>query len=349
MKRPIAFLLSGDPEARTGGTLYDRRIVDELRVLGHSVTLHRLGDGFPFPDTQERAEAASVLAAIPGGTAAVVDGLAFGALPDEAAEAGRRLSLAALVHHPLALESGLDAAQQAALFASEREALSAAHGIIVTSAATVRDLAPYGVAAERATVILPGTDPAPLAHGSGGSAPVLLCVATLTPRKGHLVLIEALAGLADLPWSLVCAGSTSRDVATADAIRSAVARAGLGDRVAFPGEVGRAALDALYNRADLFVLPSWHEGYGMALAEAVARGLPVVSTRAGAIPDTVPHNAGLLVAPGDAAALSAVLRRLLVDPAERANLAAGARAARGTLPGWPAQGRRFSSVVDALP
>ena len=224
----------------------------------------------------------------------VVDGLAFGAMPGLAEQHAARLRWVALVHHPLALETGLTPQQGRALFDSERRALATARGVIVTSAATARELTRYGVAAERVHVVTPGTDAAPLAAGSGAD-PVrrglsLLCVATLIPRKGHAVLIEALRGLQDRAWTLHCVGSATRDADTANALRSAIAEHGLGDRVRLHGEVSAAVLQSMYGQADAVVLPSYFEGYGMALAEALAHGLPVVSTTAGAIPDTVPRE-----------------------------------------------------------
>lgn len=347
--RPIAFLLPGDPETRTGGYIYDKRIVAGLRRLGRTVDLVRLADNFPDPDAPALDRARAAFAALPEGAIAVVDGLAFSAMPEIVLAERRRLRLVALVHHPLALETGLDAARRADLFERERRALAAACRIVVTSPQTVRDLAPYGVPADRVAAILPGTDPAPTARGSAGAPPVLLCVATVTPRKGHMVLIEALAQLGDRPWRLVCAGSLERDPATARSVADAVHRLGIARRVAFLGEIAGAALDAAYHGADLFVLPSFHEGYGMAYAEALARGLPVIATTAGAIPETVPADAGVLVPPGDAPALARAIASCLDDPATMARLRHGALAARQSLPDWPASARAFGHLLDALP
>ncbi len=193
--------------------------------------------------------------------------------------------------------------------------------------------------------MLPGTEPASLAGGSGGPGLALLCVASLTPRKGHLVLLDALAGLRDLSWQLTCVGSPDRDPPTARAIRAAIGRLGLEPRVRLVGEQAESGLQPFYAAADLFVLASYHEGYGMALAEALARGLPVVSTTAGAIPDTVPAAAAILVPPGDPAALAAGLRRVLSGPNVRERLAAGARAARDALPTWADAVRAFAAEL----
>jgi glycosyltransferase involved in cell wall biosynthesis len=273
----------------------------------------------------------------------VIDGLAL------AAFAGLEHRLPrpwiALVHHPLALETGLAPAEAHALAEIERRLLALAARVIVTSPGTKRDLDAYRVEGARIGVVCPGTDPSPLARGSAGPPLMLLCVASLTPRKGHLVLLEALARLAGLDWRLVCVGSAERDPDCAQEIRSAIDHLGLRARVELIGERAEATLGPYYDQADLFVLASYHEGYGMALAEALARGLPVVSTTAGAIPETVPESAGLLVAPGDAPALAGALRRVMTEPELRAGLVAGARAARERLPGWEAAARAFAAEL----
>jgi glycosyltransferase involved in cell wall biosynthesis len=173
-------------------------------------------------------------------------------------------------------------------------------------------------------------------------------VATLTPRKGHALLFEALATLADRDWVLHAVGSATRDPATAAHLRLASERPPLAGRVVWHGELDADALAARLDRADLFVLPSLHEGYGMAAAEALAHGLPVLATTAGALADTVPEGAGLKVPPGDVDALRAALARLIDDAALRRRLAAGARAAGRELPDWAAQAARFGAALERV-
>ncbi|MCX7892136.1 MAG: glycosyltransferase family 4 protein [Burkholderiales bacterium] len=343
--RSLDFVLPGDPATLTGGYEYGRRAVAGLRDLGWDVRVHSLDASFPAPTAAALAHARRTLAGIPSGGLVLVDGLALGAMPDVAAAEASRLALCALVHHPLAEETGLAAGEAARLRASETRALAAVRKVIATSAATARALAAYGVSAPRIAVVQPGTDPAPLARGSGGPGLALVCVASLTPRKGHERLLAALGALADRAWHLTCAGSLERAPATAARVRRAIAELGLGHRVTLAGELDRQRIDALYDRADAFVLATFHEGYGMALAEALARGLPVVSTRAGAVPDTVPGDAGLLVPPGDAAALRDALARLLDEPELRDRLAAGARRARERLPTWPDACARLAAAL----
>jgi glycosyltransferase involved in cell wall biosynthesis len=246
------------------------------------------------------------------------------------------------------LETGLTPAEARAFADLERLSLARAARVIVTSPGTRRDLAAYDVEGARIGVVCPGTDPAPLARGGPGPGLALLCVASLTPRKGHLVLLEALAKLADLEWHLTCVGSTERDPACAQAIVAALARLGLHERVTLVGERAEADLAPFYDRADVFVLASYHEGYGMVLTEALARGLPVISTRAGAIPDTVPDDAGVLVPSEDPQALAAALRQVMAEPGRHAQLMAGARVARRHLPSWTDATHAFAAELAGL-
>jgi glycosyltransferase involved in cell wall biosynthesis len=347
VKGDVVFAVPGDLETPTGGYAYDRRMIAELRDLGWRPEVIDLGDGFPCPTESVRVAAHALLAAVPAGRAIVVDGLAFGVLP-AAAEALRATHpLIALVHHPLALESGLTPQEANAMRASERAALACARGVVVTSPATGRLLAAdYGVDAGRITVVEPGTDPPAPARTVPDGPVALLAVGAVVPRKGYDVLVAALASLADLPWHLTIVGDTGRDVAAAMQLADDIASHRLAGRIVLSGAVSADRLAALYTGADLFVLPSRHEGYGMAFAEAIAHGLPVVGTTVGAIPDTVPPDAGILVPPDDAAALGAALRPLIESAAERARLAAGARAAAGRLPTWRASAERFSHAIE---
>ena len=345
-------VVPGPIDQKTGGYIYDRRMVDGLRVRGWQVDVRSVAGAFPATDAAARERLAAALAGLPDGARVVIDGLALGGLPAPVRAERARLRILALVHHPLADETGLDEPRRARFEALEREALAACAGVLVTSAFTARRLEGYGVAPARVRAVRPGTDPAPLAAGPGpGDPPLLLSVGSVTPRKGQRVLAGALSRLETLPWSCVFAGSSERDPAYAADVAAFVREAGLADRVRFAGECATAELDRLYHRASLFVLPSCFEGYGMALADALARGLPVVSTTGGAIPHTVPADAGVLVAPGDEAALAEALHRLLVEPAgaeRRRTLAAAARRHAGTLPDWSGAARRFGDAILAL-
>ncbi len=343
--RTLHFLSPGDPNTLTGGYIYNRSVSDALGQRGWWVVQHRLGDGFPQPSDKELSHARAVLEALDDDALVVIDGLALGAMPDVAREASARLRLVALVHHPLALETGLDESTRERLWNTERAALGAVAHVIVTSNRTVEDVAPLGVPAHNVTVVEPGTVPAALRETAHDDSLQLLCVASITPRKGHAVLLEALGGLTAHRWTLHCVGSATRSPQTASEFSHICERLELADRVVLHGELSGVALDERYARADAFVLASYHEGYGMVLAEALAHGLPVVATRAGAVADTVPEDAGLLVKPGDVDALRAGLRALLEDASLRTRLRNGALRAREQLPSWSDAGARFEAAL----
>jgi glycosyltransferase involved in cell wall biosynthesis len=305
-----------------------------------------LDESFPTPTSGALAAAARVLAAIPDGRNVVIDGLALTGMRELLPLHRARLRLVALIHHPLAYETGLDAAQAERLHDEERTALERVEKVIVTSGWTKRALEDFGVAADRIAVVEPGTDAAPLRQPVAGAPPELLCVASLTARKGHAVLFDALAHVRDRDWHLTCAGSLSREPALVARLLAQIDRLRLSERVTLLGELLPEALDRYYARADLFVLASYMEGYGMAYAEALARGIPIVATLGGAVAATVPRAASRLVAPGDAAALAAALGDLLDQPAVRAELARAAAAVRKSLPTWPMASARFARALE---
>lgn len=345
--RSVVLVVPGGLHTRTGGYEYDRRIVEGLREDGWWVDVRELSGSYPTPAAADREMASRVFANLPPRSVVIVDGLALGALPAEIERAASRLRLVALVHHPLALETGLPDALRRGLEASERRALAFARRVIVTSHATAVALADYAVAPDRVHVVEPGTDPAPLAKGSGGADVRLLCVATMIARKGHDVLLQALAAVTERNWRLRCVGS-ERDSAVGRRVRDLVRQLDLTDRVVFAGEADAAGIAREYDEADVFVLATWYEGYGMAIAEALARGLPIVSTRTGATPEIVPAHAGLLVAPGDVPALAAALASVLSDSSLRRRLTEGARAARARLPTWRMAAARMGVILESV-
>ena len=348
MKR-ATFAVPGSLDTPTGGYAYDRRIMAELRQLGWEIDCLDLGEGFPSPDEATRSAARSLLLKIPAGRPVVVDGLALGVLPDVAAELATRHPLLALVHHPLAMEWGLSAERADALRRSEQTALAEAHEVVVTSPKTAKLVASdYAVPAERLTIARPGSDPAPRSAGSRNQVLHLLSVGAVVPRKGFDVLTAALATLAELPWRLTIAGDLTRDPDEAAKLRANLLEHKLAGRIDTLGAVSSAQLALLYDNADLFVLASRFEGYGMAYSEALSHGLPVIGTTAGAIPDTVPQAAGLLVEAGDATALAEALRSAISNADLRHRLSDAAFAAARMLPTWKQSGAIFAATLERL-
>lgn len=348
--RTIHMVVPGALEQKTGGYVYDAQVVGGLTARGWRTTVHELAGTFPDADGVAARSLDQVLSDIPSETRVVVDGLAMGALPEPIRAAGGRLSILSLVHHLLADETGIPAALSTRYRRLETEALAACAGAIVTSPFTASRLRDCELSPSRIRCVPPGVDSRPAARGPGpGSPPGILCVASLIPRKGQDVLVRALARLRDRDWSCVCVGSVSRSPAYAAAVRALVGELGLTGRVRMTGEVDQRALEAAYDTSTFFVLPSHFEGYGMVLTEALARGLPVISTTGGAIPGTVPSDAGLLVAPGDDAALSEAIDAML-DPGRLATMSAAAHARAATLPSWDdAMGVFERAVLELTP
>ena len=346
----IAFLVPGALDQLTGGYLFDRHVVEGLRATGRAVDAVELAGQYPEPDDVARQASSEALARLPGGSAVVIDGLALLAFADCLEREANRLKIVAFVHHPLADETGLSERERNRVAALEAALLKHVRGVLAPSESTARLVAHYGVPRARIFVTPPGTakPTRPMQRRPSRGRIELLCVASLTPRKGHLILIEALAALGDRDWHCRCIGSLARDPETAAAVRYAIGRRGLKGRIELEGEWPPERLGEAYAAADAAVLPSFHEGYGMALAEALAHGLPVISTTAGAIPDTVPPSAGLLVPPGDVAAFTEALRRFLDEPPLRARLAAGARKAGARLPDWPQAVAGWAAALDRL-
>lgn len=342
----LYFVYPGRLDTPTGGYHYDRRLIRELTELGLEVETVALSDRFPFPDAQALEEAHQALARVPDGAVVIFDGLAYGTLGALAETQAQRLRIIALCHHPLALESGLTNEQQHRFQAAEQRALQAARAVLVTSDHTRHILnTQFAVPADRLVVARPGTDPARFAP-CHGNPPILLTVASLTRRKAHDVLINALAPLANLPWQARFVGGQDFDPAWSKQLQHQVNRLTLQTRIHFAGAVEN--LEAEFHNADLFVLPSRYEGYGMVFAEALAAGLPVIAARAGAVPDVVPETAGVLVPPDDTNALTAALNRLLTEVDLRRTLQAGARDAANHLPTWADTARRVAHLIEDI-
>ncbi len=347
MVKQVTFVVPGDLATLTGGYGYDRSIIAGLEHLGWQVDLVNPGDGFPWPSTDTLRDAHASLLAMAPGCPVIMDGLALGVMPESAAQLKCDHPLIALVHHPLAMESGLTGEQSRALHASEHRALEQADHIVVTSPATAQCLrADFGVAPDRLTVICPGTQPARASTGSTDGVVRLVSVGSIVPRKGFDVLIAALATMVDLPWILAIAGDETRDPVTARQLQADIDRFHLRSKINLCGSLQPDKLEDLYAGADVFVLASRYEGYGMAFAEAIAHGLPVIGTTGGAIPDTVPPQAGLLAEPGDIVTLAQALRHLIENPMQRQRLATGAREVARTLPTWTGAANLFAAVVQ---
>ncbi|MEU7718714.1 glycosyltransferase family 4 protein [Streptomyces tibetensis] len=355
--RTVHFVLPGgidDPTAPSGGNAYDRRVCLDLPGFGWQVTKHAVAGDWPRPAADARTELARALAALPDGAVVLLDGLVACGVPEIVVPEAERLRMAVLVHLPLGDETGLDPALAAELDAKERTVMRAVPAVIATSDWAVRRLVSHhGLPPERVHVAAPGADIAPLAPGTDGVSR-LLCVAAVTPRKGQHRLVEALAAVSDLPWTCVCVGSLTQEPEYVDHLRSLIRKHGLEDRLELAGPKSGPALDASYATADLMVLTSYAETYGMAVTEALARGIPVLATDVGGLPEAVgraPDGGvpGILVPPENPAAIAAELRGWFGEADVRRRLKAAARSRRAALDGWATTAQSLAAVLRRLP
>jgi glycosyltransferase involved in cell wall biosynthesis len=337
-----------DPARPSGGNAYDRHVRGGLRSLGWSVYEHAVAGGWPRPDTASFAALAGAAAQIPDDSVVLLDGLVASAAPEVLVPHARRLRLVVLVHMPLGSRAGDDAADDTR--PRERAVLSAAAAVVTTSTWSRRQLLElYRLPGNRVHVAEPGVETAELAPGTavGGA---LLCVAAVTFDKGHDILLDALQPISDLSWHCVCVGSLKRDRAFVEGLRRRTLEGGLGDRLQFVGPRTASDLDRSYAAADVMVLASRAETYGMVVTEALARGLPVVAAEVGGLTEALGYGGdgtrpGLLFPTGDAQALRAALRAWLGDSELRGRLRRAARERRKSLSGWSAT---VSSVADVL-
>lgn len=353
MARQLTFAYPGDLETLTGGYIYDKRILAELQKLGWQANTLSLDGRFPSVSETTKAQTAQVLAGVDANQPLVIDGLALGALGVHAETIVARRSFVALVHHPLALESGIDQQTAATLFESERQTLALAMAIVVTSEITRQTLvSQYNVLPEKITVVEPGVDrPSQAeiesARATGAGQTVrLLSVGALVPRKGFDVLIQALGQLRDLDWQLTIVGDTQRSSPCTELVMSLIEQHGLQSRIKLAGALPAEQLAAQYAKADVFVLASRYEGYGMAYTEALAWGLPVVGTDGGASAQTLATPAAKTVPTESPAALAQALGELITNPNLRRQMQQAACEHAQRLPTWQASGKQFAQVLS---
>jgi glycosyltransferase involved in cell wall biosynthesis len=317
-----------DPGRPSGGNTYDRQVCRGLAALGWTVHEHAVSGAWPRAGAAEHAALARAIRRIPDGAVVLLDGLVACAAPAVLVGQASRLRQVVLVHMPLGHRR-------------ERDVLAAAAAVVTTSAWTRQRLAElYALPLDSIHVAEPGVDAAAIGPGTD-AGDALLCVAAVTPGKGHDVMLDALATATDLPWRLACVGSLERDPAFADGMQRRARDSGLHGRVRFLGPRTGEELDRAYTGADLLVLASHAETYGMVLTEALARGVPVLAAEVGGVAEALGHGddgtrPGLLVPPGDPAALGAALRDWLGDAELRGRLRRAARERRASLRGWPA-------------
>ena len=337
MSQPLrlVFANSLDYARLTGGFVYNTRLMRELAVRGWDVARLDLPAGFPRPDAAARARTAELLAALPAGTLVVADQICLSPIAGGLMREAQRLRLVMIFHHPIAMEEGLPADARARFVEAERTALAACRIVIASSHTTAATLsADYGVPASRIVVAIPGMGRPAVVEPPAAGVLRLLSVGAVIPRKGYHVLIDALAELTHLPWTLSIVGDLERAPDYVAQLREMICGVALRERVRLEGGLSDADMEAQWQSAQVFVAASLHEGYGMAVAEAIARGVPVVTTGAGAVEGWLHPSAALIVPERSIEALRAALARVLAEPALRSELREAALRAASRFPSW---------------
>jgi glycosyltransferase involved in cell wall biosynthesis len=325
-----------DPARPSGGNRYDRRLIETLPAAGLPVREYVVADA---------EEMARAVAEVPDGAVLFVDGLLAADAAELLVPASRRARLVVLVHMIFGDQPAAEAVRE-----RESAVLAAAAAVIIASRwGRDRLLSGYNLAPDRVHVATPGVDPAPIATGTPGGG-ALLCVAALAEHKGQDVLLATLASVPQLPWRCVLAGSPDREPAFVERLRRTAEVAGIADRVRFAGALSGAALDQAYAAADLLVLPSYGEMYGMVVAEALARGVPVLASDVGGVREPLGSAAdgdvpGVLVPPGDPGALADAIADWLGSRQHRDALRRAAAGRRETLPTWESTAEAVAGVL----
>jgi glycosyltransferase involved in cell wall biosynthesis len=340
-----------DPLRASGGDHYDRRLAAGLAGLGWRVRPHPVAGQWPWPDAIALDRLTRVLSEIADDSLVLVDGLIGSTLPDVFVPAARRLRLAVLVLMRLGDSPMGHEVDDAS--AREQAVLEAAAAVVTVSAWTRDDLVErYALPPDRLRIALPGTEPAELAEPAARGNR-LLCVAAVTEHKGHDILVDALERITDLDWDCTCVGSLDREPGFVEQLRRRVDRDRFGDRFRLTGPRAGDELADSYAGADLVVLPTRVESYGMVLTEALARGIPVVASAVGGVPEAVGtgrdgRRPGLLVRPGDPVALADELSRWLTDAQLRHDLRKAALERRARLPSWESTARCVDAVLRGI-
>ena len=341
----IAFFAPAPLDLLTGGNVYNRRMIAEWQSAGHEVAATGIGGIHPLADDAARAAAAAAWAAMPADAVPVIDNLVLASFAPLADQLTTRRAVL-LDHHPTGLEPGLDAAMAAALVEIEKQLIPHFRRIVVTSATTAKTLlTDFGACEAQLATVIPGTDDAPRSQGSGGETVHVLSIGSLIPRKGHDVLLRAMARLFDLNWRLTIAGTARLDPACADTLRVLASELGITEKVTFLGETTGKPLAKLWNSADIFALATRYEGFGMVIAEALKHGLPVLVGNGGAAGALLTPETGAICPVDDVDQTSKAMRRLIFDTDLRREMSDAAWLAGQKLPGWKTQADAFAALL----
>ena len=345
----VAFITVGDTGRKTGGYLYDGRVISSLRRRG--LVIEEVVAGGALPDEQRKVSPGLGSTFDPSRfDTIVVDALARIAVAPHLDRWQTFRPVVALVHELPSVAGGGSEPETVARERDHEEPLLRADRFIAVSDHGRNVLLDRGVSPGRIHVVPPGFDRVPVGDGTPArrEGPVrALCVAQWIPRKGILTLVEAWTLHERRGAVLELIGETNADADYTARVRAAIDAAPRASIVE-SGCVGDASLGASYAKADLFVLPSRYEGYGIVYAEALAFGLPIIACDAGPVPDLVGREAGVLIQPNDRDDLSSALDLLLGDSELRTKMSVAASRRASRLPRWEDTVAGFEDVLRTV-
>jgi glycosyltransferase involved in cell wall biosynthesis len=369
----IAWVLYGGLEQLSGGTIYDAEVVAGLRHAGDDVRVVSLDAeaggavGVPrgvratLPPIARAAATAKAGFALAREIRAIAPDVVVG---DELcfrelaiafrmlgrSDAGERPpKRVLLVHHLTAWEPELAALQRRVIRAGEQLAIDACDAIIATSRTTRERLLAENAKVPIA-VVLPGADRLERGGGGGGGGgggARFVFVGAVVARKRVLELVRAFAGGAHAEGRLTIVGSVGRDARYVREVRDEIARRGIEDRVVMTGEVDERGVARALEDADVMVMPSSLEGYGIAATEAVRAGIPVIAARAQGLEEALAPCPDATIFADDEASLASALSRFSRDAVLRASMRAAARAASSSMPTWSDCASAFRAALVA--
>ena len=310
----IHFLIPEDINLLKGNYVYNKRIAEGLKAIGHQVIIQQLPDDFPFPSDTSLQQCRQIMGAIPQAEPVIIDNLVFGVIPDILKDFYLQKPIVALVHITLSADPNLTAYQREMVLSLEKKAQKYAKKFIVSSSYTANLLTAAGIEKNQINVIIPGVDNYPQKKIYPGKPSKLLSIANFTRNKGYMTLMKALTALKNKDWELHCYGNLNFDKEYVDELQMIIRRNGLKEKVWLHGPVSGKELSDVYLNADLFIHASNFETYGMAVAEALAHGIPVITSTGGGICETVPVKMGQFFNPGDVYVLQTIIEELLENP-----------------------------------
>jgi len=310
----LHFLIPGDIDTLSSCYIYDKRLVEGLKKKGHDVEVYRLGDDFPFPSEDSLNHCHKVIKSIPSAEPIIIDSLAFGTIPSILKEVSATNPIVALIHLPLSMDPNYSAYQRTLFTSPEMEAFSLATKFVVSSEYTFEILLNLGIEAHKINLIIPGIDHFPQKKNYPEKPAKLLSIANLCRSKDHAILVRALTALKDKDWVLHCYGNLDMDRDCLADFQAMIRKNSLQKKILVHATISGKELSDAYLDADLFVHPSDFEIYGMALAEALAHGIPVIASTGGGICKTVPAKMGQFFKPSDVYGLQSILEELFENP-----------------------------------